>query len=133
LIHRIIVLSDHSPSSEQALFEAMKIGQIYRSIICCIHPTDVQDALSIKAASELRKKFEELVRSAGLEFEWRTADGDPASAVVSAVSTEGADLAVVGSLGEGGIKRQLLMSAAEKIVRDAPCDVLVVKRERPVF
>jgi nucleotide-binding universal stress UspA family protein len=37
------------------------------------------------------------------------------------------DLVVIGSRGQTGIKRFLLGSTAERIVRESPCSVLVVK------
>jgi nucleotide-binding universal stress UspA family protein len=39
----------------------------------------------------------------------------------------GADLIVMGSEGRIGMKRFLIGSVAEKVIRDAPCPVLVVR------
>jgi len=50
-----------------------------------------------------------------------------ASGVVDELNESKADLVVIGSRGQTGIKRFLLGSTAERIVRDAPCSVLVVK------
>ena len=41
------------------------------------------------------------------------------------------DLLVVGSEGRTGLGRALLGSVAEKVVRTAPCPVLVVRRGAP--
>jgi nucleotide-binding universal stress UspA family protein len=49
--------------------------------------------------------------------------GDPAAAVLQVAAECDADLVVVGNL---GIERRFLSSVPSTIVRDAPCDVLVV-------
>ena len=133
MIHKILVLADPSPVSEQALIEAVKIGQIYHSIITCIHPIIRHDDLLLKVGQDLKKRFEEIVSSTGLEFEWVMAEDPPGPAVVKAVITRNVDLAVLGSLGERGIKRQLVSSPVEYVVKNAPCNVLVVKNEHSVF
>jgi nucleotide-binding universal stress UspA family protein len=81
----------------------------------------------------LIKKAEEFVRSAGLDFDWRIVEDNPGSAVVKAAIRLNADLIVLGSLGEEGIKRRLVPSVADYVVKNAPCDVLIVKRRRTIF
>ncbi len=54
-------------------------------------------------------------------------DGDPATELVRACE-EGVDLLVVGSRGYGPLARVLLGSVSRKVIRRAPCPVLVVPR-----
>jgi nucleotide-binding universal stress UspA family protein len=54
-------------------------------------------------------------------------DGDPAMELPRECA-EGVDLLVVGSRGYGPVARVLLGSVSRKIVQDAPCPVLVVRR-----
>ncbi len=133
MIGQILVLFDASPISEQALLEAINIGKIYNSKVACVHPVPRHDEILIKEGQELIKRAEEIVRSSGLEFDWRIVEDKPGPAIVKAAIRLEADLIVLGSLGEAGIKRQLLSSTAEYVIRNAPCDVLIVKRERTVF
>ncbi|HRR54650.1 MAG TPA: universal stress protein [Candidatus Methanomethylicus sp.] len=133
MIHRILVLLDSSSVSEEALMEAMKIGKIYQSTIICIHPVARHDPLQVKAGQDLVARAEGFVKSAGLGFDFRIVEDDPGPAVVKAASRLDADLIVMGSLGEEGLKRQVVSSAVDYVVRKAPCDVLVVKSDRPVF
>lgn len=58
--------------------------------------------------------------------ELRTASGDPALVLVRTVREVDADLLVVGRRGRDFVSRALLGSVAERVIRDAPCDVLVV-------
>jgi nucleotide-binding universal stress UspA family protein len=53
--------------------------------------------------------------------------GDPDDELVHVAIDEGADLLVVGSHEHRGIERFLLGSTSEKVLRHAPCSVLVVK------
>lgn len=133
MIHRIVVLADASPESEQALFEAINVGRIYHSIIICVHPLHGHDELSLGVSRELKARAGEIVASTGLKFEWRDMEGMPGHVIVKAAMEAGADLAVIGSLGEEGITRHLLSSAVEYAVKRSPCDVLVVKKGRGVF
>ena len=52
---------------------------------------------------------------------------DAAAGIAKAADDGRADLIVVGSHGRRGIQRALLGSVAEKVVRSAPCPVLVVR------
>jgi nucleotide-binding universal stress UspA family protein len=54
-------------------------------------------------------------------------DGDPATELTRECA-EGVDLLVVGSRGYGPLARVLLGSVSRKVVQDAPCPVLVVRR-----
>jgi nucleotide-binding universal stress UspA family protein len=53
--------------------------------------------------------------------------GNPAEAIVRAAKEWPADLVVIGSHGRGGLKRALVGSVAEGVMRHAPCPVLVVR------
>ena len=53
--------------------------------------------------------------------------GDPAAAICADAKASGASLIIVGSHGRTGISRALLGSVAERVVRHAPCPVLVVR------
>jgi nucleotide-binding universal stress UspA family protein len=53
--------------------------------------------------------------------------GDPALGILQVAEEEGADLIVVGSHGQGAAERFLIGSVSEKVVRHAPCSVLVVR------
>jgi nucleotide-binding universal stress UspA family protein len=52
---------------------------------------------------------------------------DAASGIVAEASTEGAELIVVGSHGRTGVRRALIGSVAEKVLRLAHCPVLVIR------
>lgn len=57
----------------------------------------------------------------------------PAHAIVTLAHELPADLIVVGTRGRGGISHLLLGSVAERVIRVAPCPVLVVKHPEHEF
>jgi len=82
----------------------------------------------------LRKDREEqmaaLVREksrAGVPLESRVVEGTPFSEICKVARAEGANLIVMGTRGLTGLKHVLIGSTAEKVVRKAPCPVLVLK------
>lgn len=57
--------------------------------------------------------------------------GDPGAEICRIASERGADLIVLPSHGRTGLKRLLIGSVAERVVRLAPCPVLVLRHYRP--
>lgn len=57
--------------------------------------------------------------------------GTPATRLVEFAAERGSDLVVIPSHGRRGIDRWLMGSVAERVVRLAPCPVLVLRAEHP--
>jgi nucleotide-binding universal stress UspA family protein len=55
--------------------------------------------------------------------------GNPAAEIVDLTEELGVGLAVVGSRGLGGVRRALMGSVCDSVVRHAHCPVLVVRKE----
>lgn len=60
-------------------------------------------------------------------FEERTVIASPAAAIISTAEVDAVDLIVMGTTGRTGVKRLVLGSVAEEVVRRAPCPVLTSK------
>lgn len=58
-------------------------------------------------------------------------EGDPATAIVQVAQERQCDLIVMGSQGRTGLRRLLMGSVAEQVVRQAPCPVVTVKTPLP--
>lgn len=68
----------------------------------------------------------ETARRAGLgPVEMRVLDGPAGPAICDAAEIEGADVIVMGSRGRGGLRRAVLGSVSDHVIRHAPCSVLV--------
>jgi nucleotide-binding universal stress UspA family protein len=55
------------------------------------------------------------------------AEGRPAEAILGQIRERAIDLAVLGSRSSGSLKRLLLGSTSEQVLREAPCSVLIVR------
>lgn len=53
--------------------------------------------------------------------------GSPGEEIIKYATSENIDLIIMGSKGRTGFSRLLLGSAAETVVKSAPCDVLIAK------
>jgi len=65
-------------------------------------------------------------RASGVDTATSVRGGHPAREILAVVEEQAADLLVIGTHGRGGVEHLLLGSVAEKIMRKAPCPVLVV-------
>jgi len=69
-----------------------------------------------------------LANVAGIEAQVLIAEGHGGDEIAKAVLKTGHDLVVMGTSGWRGVDKALLGSTAERVIRDAPCPVLVVKK-----
>lgn len=69
-----------------------------------------------------------LAHTLGTEARMLISEGHSGDEIARAVGSGGHDLVVMGTSGWRGVDRALLGSTAERVIRDAPCPVLVVKR-----
>jgi nucleotide-binding universal stress UspA family protein len=69
-----------------------------------------------------------LAGTLGCEARASIAEGHGGDEIARAVVRDGFDLVVMGTSGWHGVDKALLGSTAERVIRDAPCPVLVVKQ-----
>jgi len=63
------------------------------------------------------------------DAEVRILEGEPGAAICRLAGELSAGAIVVGSRGRGGLKRALLGSVSDHVVRNAPCSVVVTRRQ----
>jgi len=146
-IKKILVGVDFSPESEAAVRQALNIARHAGAEICLLHvgvipegPSGLPDAVAGTASAytkvvreqlaEDRSALEELrerIAGQGCDVSHMVVDGFADTALVEAAGEIGADLIALGTHGRTGIKRFLLGSVAERVVRLAPCNVLVAR------
>lgn len=78
-------------------------------------------------SGQLEAARNEAERITGTPVSARLLEGEPGGEVPRFARETGQDLIVVATHGRTGLKRLMLGSVAEKIVREAPCSVLVVR------
>ena len=138
----ILVPTDFSDASTTALDAAVKLAQTFHAAMEILHvdldsalvlpppgdaislPIAVEGALA-RAAEELKRIVAE-VSEKNLACTGASESGRTYGAIVEHAARIGAGLIVMGSHGRHGLRHLLLGSIAEKVVRDAPCAVLVV-------
>jgi nucleotide-binding universal stress UspA family protein len=108
------------------LLHAMYLGYIYSSdgmVVYDLH--GLQEA----ARESAKHQMQELVRKVNfgrLKFETILTNGSPPLEICSFAKDHGVDLIITSTHGFTGLKHALIGSVAERVVRHAPCSVLVV-------
>jgi nucleotide-binding universal stress UspA family protein len=133
----IVAGFDGSPAAERALERAVDLaGADGRVVIVTasvsVPPAGVSDEPILDSPSPqerdaLLERAAATLRARGVEPALVAGDARPAEALVEAARAEDADLIVVGRTGSGYVTRAIVGSTAENVVRQAPCDVLVVR------
>ena len=129
-IARILVAVDFSANSILGLDHAVQIARRHQAVIHLFH------ALPGKAWLRLQDRviegFEVLegrCANAGVTASSGFTVGPLDETLVDAVKTDPVDLIVIGARGHHGLKRFMLGSDAEKVIRVAPAPVLIVHPE----
>jgi universal stress protein E len=88
-----------------------------------IRPAAVQ-----RERQRVRTMMRHLARGAGIAAkDVRIVRGDPVEELIDAVSTEDADILVMGTIVRGALRQLLIGSTTEQLMHVAPCDMLLVK------
>jgi nucleotide-binding universal stress UspA family protein len=142
-VQHILVPTDFSADAEQAVDYAIALASVFRARVTLLHViyevlwAAGETAMSLPPAyfAELEaatrrqmEKARQRVRAAGLEGDSIVAYGMPFEHIVTAARDQGVDLIIMGTHGRTGLKHVLMGSVAERVVRLAPCPVLVTRR-----
>jgi nucleotide-binding universal stress UspA family protein len=148
-IKRILLPTDFSDDSRYAARYAADLAARFEARIHCLHvnaiPADLvgsEGAWASETASRFvaslaadnRRALEAFVRDhlSDLRVETVFIDGGtPYRKIVEYAGRHDMDLIVISTHGRTGLRHALLGSVAERVVRWAPCPVLVVKRSPP--
>jgi nucleotide-binding universal stress UspA family protein len=147
---RVLLASDGSPHASAAMDLLAKLGLPRSAVVTLLNVVETHDYLTshllATGRSDLRRLAEEVIQArkqAGADMlekarnalkrrnltaDTLVAEGHPAEAILQTAERIRADLVVMGSRGLTGMKRLLLGSVSHKVVRHAPCSVLVVKK-----
>jgi nucleotide-binding universal stress UspA family protein len=136
----ILACIDFSDQSVQALDEVAAHARAHGSQITLLHVADPQAFIPPQAVLEPAAVTDRADHEAALEtlrdahladFSVDVAvleDHATARAICEYADENGVDLIVVGSHGRGGMERWLIGSVAERVVRHASANVLVIRR-----
>jgi universal stress protein A len=137
LVHHIVVGTDFSADSRKAVAYAGELAKALGARLTVVH---VDEKAAFVPGSDLakaegradqthmdaavRELTDRAVRARGL-----VRPGLPAQGLCDVASEERADLVVVGGRGRECFAGVVLGSVAERVLRDAPCPVLMVRKQ----
>jgi len=145
MYRKILVPVDGSEASASGLREAIRLAKSTGATLQIVH---VVDELLFEPSLLSREPYEQLIeslrlsgkkvldeaksatRDAGVEFVTElieTVGGRVSSLILDAVRQANADLIVMGTHGKRGLKRLLMGSDAEMVLRSSPVPVLFVR------
>ena len=144
MYQRIMVAVDGSDTAGRGLKEAINLAKDQKAKLAIVHVIDIVVVFGagqfpgayIEATRELARDIIEQARktaqASGLEPEIQspeivTAGYHVADTIAELARDWKADLLVVGTHGRRGVSRLLIGSVAERVVRLAPCPLLLVR------
>lgn len=91
----------------------------------------LEELATVDLARDLAVWRTEAERIATTAVRMALVEGDPAAEILRYARDHGVDLLVLGTHGRTGLRRLVLGSVAERVVRQAPCPVMVVRPKEP--
>jgi nucleotide-binding universal stress UspA family protein len=141
-VKRILVPTDFSEYADYALDYAIALAQKLQARLTLLHavdttPLEVAESATqrppsyledLETSSEQRLEVSlKRIHDVGLQGETLFVHGVPFETIINTAKDRGADLIVMGTHGRTGLTHALMGSVAEKVVRLAPCPVLVTR------
>jgi nucleotide-binding universal stress UspA family protein len=124
---RLLIASDGSPFSDAAWNEALSLAKTMGSAL--IGVVVAASDRDIPAATGAVRNLEAAAEKQGIALDTMIPMGRPEEGIVKAAEFKQASLIIVGSHGRTGLKRLLMGSVAERVIGQAKCPVLVVKKK----
>jgi nucleotide-binding universal stress UspA family protein len=144
---KILVPVDFSDHSERALQTAIMLARSYEAAVSIIHVYEplavaVPEGYVLFSETQLQRMFDEFqraldklqqsTREAGVQqVETELLHGFAAGEIQTFAEQGSYDLIVMGTHGRRGLSHVLLGSVAERVLRTAPCPVLIVRAPAP--
>lgn len=134
---RILVPTDGSTGTAHVALQAFDLAEQYGATVYAFHVVDTNlNSLigeTTPGGERLQARAERAVtvvermgEAHDVAVETEIRDGDPADAILTYAEEIDADLVVPGTHGRSGVRRHLLGSVAERLVRHAECPVMTV-------
>jgi nucleotide-binding universal stress UspA family protein len=139
---RILVGTDFSEAADHAIDAAVTLAAALGAVVTIVHayevppegfPAELHEANPDTLAAYARRSTQSLEdaaagrRASGVEIHTALRKANASDGIAIAADAAGADLVVVGTHGRSGLRRWLLGSVAERVIRTSPQPVLVVR------
>jgi nucleotide-binding universal stress UspA family protein len=124
---KILVATDRSREAKLAATTAADLAKSTNSELHVVHVGFEQSR--DEAQKELEEEVDMIRESGAKDIQAHLEFGRPDTAIIDLAEELGAGLIVMGSRGLGGVRRALLGSISDSVVRHAHCPVMVVRQE----
>jgi universal stress protein A len=144
-LQKILVPVDYSDCSRMAMEYALFLAERFEAGIEVLHVAEIplgEEHTVVKPDTGEEQLLSELIMEqavkaeteflapfvrATIPIEKSLLKGRPARVIVEAAADRGADLIVMGTHGRSGFERLIMGSVTERVLRSAPCPVVVVR------
>jgi nucleotide-binding universal stress UspA family protein len=124
-MRRILLPLDAGDLSPVAVGPAIELASLFGAEILLVHVLD-EDLAGELPMPDI-ERAQEMVTAAGLHTEVVLERGDAAGQILAVSAERQADLIVIATHGRSGLKRWVLGSVAERVMRAAPVPLLLVQ------
>lgn len=148
-LKKILVPTDFSPLANKALHYALRFAEQFHAEVTVVHviepevppafdgfmiaPPPVSNGTSAGCAKRLRTLVNSIRAAGGTRTDSVVRCGLASIEIVDAAKEHDVDLIVIATHGYTGWKHFAIGSTAERVVRAAPCPVLVVREKEHEF
>ncbi len=137
-VQHILVPLDFSSDAEQALDDALGLAQQFQARLTLMHVVHIPVITEVDlspyfaemeaSAQQGMETYQKRVEAAGRPVDTVLVRGTPFREIVETARTKQVDLIVMGTHGRTGMQHVLIGSVAERVVRLAPCPVMVTRK-----
>ena len=121
MFEKILIATDGSKHSEKAAIAAIELSQLTKGKVTALYVEDRE-----KKGIEATERIKEMAGKAGIPFEAKIVEGNPANEILKFAEDAKMDVIVIGSIGVTGLKKFMIGSVAEKVVLHSKMPVLTV-------
>ena len=126
-LQKILIPVDFSEHSQFAAQQALSFAGVCRAQVYFLHVGEAAE----RSAARLCQFVKELQHDPALPITRFVAQGTPDNVILSTARKLDADAILMGHRGLSGLKHMMKSSVAEKVLREAACPVMVIKKQKP--
>jgi universal stress protein A len=142
---RILVPTDFSDSSDEALKQALELAKQYNAKVYLLHVAEpirqcagdycldeskvkaVEDAEILQAKEMMQRELKKFSEFQEIEIISDIREGEPVQEILKEQEEKGVDLIVMPSHGKTGFIKRLMGQISEKVMEEAKSSVLLVR------
>lgn len=140
-IRTILHPTDFSEFSEQAFLIACSLARDYHARLVVLHVVEppiplmgegvLLPPIPVDVEGESQRLRNVVPTDPSINVEHIQVEGEPAREIVDVALQTKCDVIVMGTHGRSGLKRLVMGSIADEVIRSAPCPVLTAKPTKP--